>query len=238
MKRLAILVLLAALGTGSRMDAGDRGLPLPTGMTPPTAPVHQAPTVPSVPVPVLVGGLPASEGTEWTRASFRERLAVNPVSVPVAEVEASGPRISSRLINWRPAAISADSAVMHGKPAWCEECAPSVKRPLPPLPAGLSTNQFTACNGPACATPRHTGSCCQKLKDWLCFHYTPVRTPLVPTPKYPALHTYFPTQEHAGIGVGDCATGKCRHGKSSGCATCPVPGETITTGFRLANPER
>lgn len=232
MKRLAVLVLLAAFGTGSRMDAADPGLPLPTGMA--------APTSPSVPAPILVGGLPVSEGSDGARASFRDRLGVSTASVPMAtaavEVEPTGPRMWSRIVHWRPCGKSCEPATLHGKPAWCEECAPAVRRPLPALPAGLSTNH--ACAGPACAPAKHNGSCCQKLKDWLCFHYTPVRTPLEPTPKYPALYTYFPTQERAGLCVaGGCATGKCRGGAES-CAPCPVPGEAIAPGFRLANPER
>lgn len=226
MKRLAVLVLLAIPVAGSRLVAADPVvLPLPTGM---------ARTSPSVAAPVLVNGLP--EGTDFARSSFRDRMTSTTVSVPSVEAETgSGPRAWSRLVSWRPCGKSCDAVTLHGKPAWCEECSPIVRRPLPPLPAGLSAGHSAPC-----AAPRGPdGSCCQKLKEWLCFHYSPVRTPLVPTPKYPALYTYFPTQERAGLCGGDnCAGGKCRLGGAAGCVNCPVPGEGILSGYRLANPER
>jgi len=234
MKRLATLVLLAVFG--SHLDAADPALPLPTGM---------APTSPSVPAPVLVDGLPTAGGAVWTHTSFRDRLGISPTVVQTSAVEPTGPRLWSRMVNWLPSGKSCDRGAWCSRPALCENCAPAVRRPLPPLPAGLSTSHGAkaSCTTPACATEKSTGSCCQKLKDWLCFHYTPVRTPLIPTQKDPALYTYFPTQERPGLcatgncATGNCATGKCRGGVN-GCVPCPTPGEAVAPGFRLANPER
>lgn len=217
MKRLAILVLFAALGPVSAAD-----LPLPTGM---------APTQPSVPAPVLMGGIPADG-----HVSFRDRLGIGAAEAMPAEAVPAGPRLWNRMLSWRPCR---DCALFQA-PTWCETCAPVVKRPLPPLPAGISTG---SCATGACATPaKASGSCCEKLKNWACFHYTPVRIPLTPTPKEPALYTYFPTRERAGLSAGgDCATGHCaklRPGCATGpaCVPCPAPGEALVPGYRLANP--
>jgi hypothetical protein len=211
MKRFAILILLAAVSRSSAVD-----LPLPTGY---------APTSPSVPAPSLRGGLPVEH------ASFRDKLGIGAVEMADASC---GPRGCGRSLSWRPFQNSA----LFQTPTWCDNCAPVVKRPLPPLPAGLSSGQ--------CATPapaaKHDGSCCEKLKNWLCFHYTPVKMPLIPTQKTPALYTYFPTVEGPGYGAG-CADGKCgghsRIGSAAkACVSCPAPGEALLPGYRLANPEK
>lgn len=218
MKRLAMLILLAAVSHSSAAD-----LPLPTGM---------ARTEPSVPAPVLMGGVPAS-----APVSFREKLGIGTTYEVPTEEAVAGPRLWCRMPSWRPCRACA----LFQAPTWCENCAPAVKRPLPPLPAGLSTSQCSTGN---CATApaRASGSCCEKLKNWLCFHYTPVRIPLTPTAKEPALYTYFQTQERAGVcASGNCAAGHCakvRVGRGSGCAPCPAPGEAIVPGYRLANPEK
>lgn len=222
MKRIAAMILVAVFG--SQVAAAE--LPLPTGM---------APTSPSVPAPVLMGGLPAVEGGDWSRTSFRDRLGIGGAteSPVMSEAAVAGPRLWNRMLSWRPCRECA----LLTAPVWCEPCAPAVRRPLPPLPAGLSTSN---CATGACSSPeKPSGSCCAKLKDWLCFHYSPVRMPCTPTPKLPALYTYFPTQERAGLcATGHCATGgMARVGKAACCVPCPVPGEAIAPGFRLANPE-
>lgn len=217
MKRLAILALLAALGPVSAAD-----IPLPTGM---------ASTEPTVPAPVLLGGVPNSQ------VSFRDRLGIGTTYEPtVVEESVAGPRLWNRMLSWRPCR---DCALFQA-PTWCDNCAPAVRRPLPPLPGGLSAGQ---CATGQCEAPAKSGSCCEKLKNWMCFRYTPVRLPLIPTPKDPALYTYFPTQERAGVCAGgNCATGghfgKLRAGCATGaaCVPCPAPGEAIVPGYRLANP--
>ena len=222
MKRLALLVLVSCL-FGSPAGAAD--LPLPTGM---------APTAPSVPAPVHMGGLPVGE-----HVSFREKLGIGTTDVMPMEEAVAGPRIWTRMLSWRPCRECA----LFRAPTWCENCAPAVKRPLPPLPAGLST-AHCATGKCAVAAPaaKHDGSCCAKVKEWLCFHYTPVRMPLTPLPRDPSLFNYFPTQERAGMcATGNCTTGACakaRIGTASGCSPCPAPGEAIVPGFRLANPEQ
>jgi hypothetical protein len=230
MKRIAALILIAVFG--SHAAASD--LPLPTGM---------ASTSPSVPAPILSGGLPAAEGGAWSRTSFRERLGVGTTSEAVIVEEVAGPRTrSGGVLSWRPLRDSA----MFTEQVWCEPCAPNVRKPLPPLPGGLSNRNYTTTG--SCDAAKPAGSCCQKLKDWLCFHYTPVRTPLIPTQKQPALYTYFPTQEGPGVCAGgNCATGHCatghhgigklRVGSGPGCVNCPAPGDPIVAGFRLAHPE-
>ena len=241
MKRLAVLLFLAAiLEPSAGLTAGDWAPPLPTGMA--------APTTPQVPAPVLVDGLPVAGGSDWSRTSFRDRLGVAPAHVEVADAKPTGPRVWTRMTSWMPFGKSAESCEPHdplfAKPKWCEQCAPAVRHPLPQLPAGLSTDR-TCTSGssaaPSCA-PAASGSCCQKLKEWLCFHQTPVRFPLIPTPRDPALYTYFPTQERAGACAGGgCATEGGATGRKGrgvgGCVPCPTAGEALLPGYRLANPE-
>jgi hypothetical protein len=130
-------------------------------------------------------------------------------------------------------------------PAWCENCAPVVRKPLPPLPENLSTIQRVSAvmpaQGPACADGSCTGksakSCCERLKEWACFRYSTVRMPLVPTPRDAALYTYSPFGEEPGAcGPGGCPApgkhGKCATG--AGCVSCPTVGETVVPGYRLA----
>jgi len=217
MKRLALLAMLALVSRGSAAD-----IPLPTGM---------APTHPSVPAPVVKAGVPVAEGV-----SFREMLGVGATdSAPTVEA-AAGPRLWNRMLSWRPCRDCA----LFATPEWCSNCAPAIKRPLPPLPGGLSS---ASCSTGQCAAPaKASGSCCEKFKNWLCFHYTPVRMPLIPTQREPALYTYFSTTERAGVCAGgQCATGHCakvRVGSGPGCVPCPAPGEALVPGYRLANPEK
>ena len=223
MKRLAILLVLACFpGSAARLAAADFALPLPTGI---------APTSPQVPVPVIVDGLPVAEGSDWSRTSFRDRLGIAPTHA-VATEAAAGPRMLTR--------VSHESWL--AKPKWCEQCAPAVRHPLPPLPAGLSTDRACATSssvGSACAPAAASGSCCEKLKDWFCYRPSTVRTPCVPTQKDPAIYTYFTPRQGPGVGAGNCAaggcaTGKAGHGAGANCLPCPTPGDAIVPGYRLA----
>ena len=238
MKRLAILLLLAAFpGSATRLTAADFALPLPTGI---------APTSPQVPVPVIVDGLPVAVGGDWSRTSFRDRLGIAPTHVVAAEAVA-GPRMLTRVASWMPIGKKNDGSEAqdswHAKPKWCEQCAPAVRHPLPPLPAGMSANRgysTAACTSTSCAPAQASGSCCAKLKDWFCCRPSTVRTPCIPTQKEPATYTYFTPQEGLGVGVGNCATGNCAtgkfgHGSGKNCVACPVPGEALVPGYRLAN---
>lgn len=263
MKRLAAAFALTILGAGSFLKAGDGALPLPTGM---------APTSPSVPAPVIVDGLPASTGGDWARTSFRDRLGVTTAAPYVVESKPAGPRFWSRVSNWRPFKSSPSGfgepydPVMGKKPTWCENCAPAARQPLPPLPDGISTNRVMPASAmvptgarPGCADgscgQADKRSCCQKIKDWICYRQTPIHFPLIPTPRQPSLVSYFPTPAYAvghygpGInGTGNCATGNCATGNcgtnarfsrgvgGASCAACPTPGEAILPGYRLANP--
>jgi hypothetical protein len=181
-------------------------------------PTGYAPTSPSVPAPVFKNGTKSEPVSQKTG-----------VVAAAASGAACGPRVPSL----RPFQNSAVTQT-----TWCENCAPAVKRPLPGLPAGITDGKTAA------VAPRsgHDGSCCEKLKNWICFHYTPVHTPHIPTPKQPALWSYFPTVEGPGYG-GGCADGRC--GKVIGhaigaksCVSCPTSGEAIGPGYRLANPEK
>src|SRR5207245_133873 len=98
-----------------------------------------------------------------------------------------------------------------GKSRWCTNCAPAVPHPLPPLPAGVGveTRDCGQCATGHCAAGDRT--CWHKVKDWLCFRYTPVHFPCLPTPKEPALYTYFPCEEGPGCGSTGCAAGKSGH---------------------------
>ena len=224
MKRLAILLLLAAFpGSAARLAAADFALPLPTGI---------APTSPQVPVPVIVDGLPVPVGADWSRTSFRDRLGIAPTQAVAAEA-VSGPRMLSQ--------VSHDS--WHAKQKWCEQCEWAVRHPLPPLPAGMSTNRgysTGSCASTACAPAQASGSCCGKIKDWFCYRPSTVRTPCIPTQKDAAIYTYFTPRQGPGVGVGNCATGNCAagkfgHGSGGNCVPCPTPGEALVPGYRLAN---
>ncbi len=223
MKRLAILLFLAAFpGPATRLAAADFALPLPTGI---------APTSPQVPVPVIVDGLPVAAGGDWSRTSFRDRLGIAPTQVVAAEAVA-GPRMLAQ--------VSHDSWL--AKPKWCEQCAPAVRHPLPPLPAGMSTNRgysTSSCASTGCAPVQASGSCCAKLKDWFCCRPSTVRTPCIPTQKDAAITGYFTPHVGPGVGVGNCATGNCAtakfgHGSGGNCVPCPTPGEALVPGYRLA----
>lgn len=190
-------------------------LPLPL-------PTGYAPTAPRVPAPVVRGGhvLPAELLATPTPA------AVQPAA-------------------FRPGPTLAARDVGRGGNAWCTDCAPAVRHPLPPAPAA------GACVGGACAPAArgHSGDCWQQFKDWLCFRQTPVHLGCTPTPRMPPLYTYFPnTTERAGCTTGNCGPTGCApgHPRLGGgfvgagrtCVDCPQPGETVTPGYRLAWPSR
>jgi hypothetical protein len=242
MKRLAIVVMLAFAGPGS-LPAGDGALPLPTGM---------APTAPQVPAPVLVDGLPVAQGSDWSRTSFRQRLGIGAeMPMPTLDPSPSGPHIWSRMTSWMPFGKKSGDGTIHdpmiAKTQWCENCAPAVRQPLPPLPVNLSTSQPSAVDScavnaaPIAAPSAKSGSCCQKLKDWICYRQTPVHFPRIPSPREPALYRYFPCQERPGLcSTGVCGAGSCAVGDPASvqgsCVACPAPGDAIVPGYRLAAP--
>ncbi len=244
MKRLAILFLLAAFCPAVGAENG--AMPLPTGMA--------APTSPQVPVPVIVDGLPTVQGSDWSRTSFRDRLGLTTTPVPVLEEKSSPLRVWDRVTSWKPFKSSgAEHAAIGARPKWCENCAPAVRHPLPPLPEGLSTMQqasytapvATPCDNGGCAPAAGSKSCCQKIKDWVCYRPTPVHFPCVPTEKQPGLYTYFPTQQGPGVGcaTGNCGAGGCATGKglkqrtTGNCVACPTPAAPVMPGYRLAYPD-
>jgi hypothetical protein len=254
MKRLAVLTLTAALAwAGGPLRAADAvPLPLPTGL---------APTTPQVPVPVLADGVlvPA----DGSKVSLRERLGLGAGAVHVAggtcDDGKCGPRAKGKPGVVRCAGTG--EGLVHAKPQWCTDCAPAVRYPLPPLPAGVGGSEDVrqaggtyatggSCSAGGCATQNCDRSCWDKLKGWLCFRQTPVRTPCVPTNRQPPLYTYFSCRENAACGTGACATANpvgcvaatTGHGLptrsvAGGCVPCPQPGETVMPGYRLASPE-
>ncbi|HEY2909756.1 MAG TPA: hypothetical protein VGI99_05895 [Gemmataceae bacterium] len=245
MKRLWTVLALAA--ATSPLLAGEGALPLPTGM---------APTAPQVPAPMIVNGLPASPSVDWSQSNFRDRLGI-PTAAPVQ----AKPGVWSRMTNWRPFKSSGFAEPydpLARKPQFCENCAPAVRQPLPPLPEGISTNRVVPASAVA---PRSSGcadgscgvaekrSCCQKIKDWICYRQTPIHFPLIPTPRQPSIVSYFPYPDRVlgygpGMnGTGSCTTGNCAANGKTGCgvrggscAACPAPGEAILPNYRLANP--
>jgi len=248
MKRLTVMILMAGLvGFGDLALSADP-LPLP----PPTAMV--APTAPLIPVPVIRDGqvLPSGENID---AKIREILGSGPMIFPpvIDEHPATGPRTFGQLgwftrmtVWWK----KPPACTLTGSPKrWCEDCAPAVRHPLPPLPAGVINTSYvttTAAPNPICQaggqTPPvpvpvpvgggcatgncsngggkhgHAESCWSRFKGWLCFHPTPAKFPLVPTPRFTPFYTYFPCHERPGIDPASCATGSCA---TMGTATMP-----------------
>lgn len=255
MKRLAVLALSAGLfgSTHSLRAADSVPLPLPTGVV--------APTAPQVPAPVLVDGLPVpADGSTMAGTKFRDRLGAGPVRLVGCEGEKCGHKLPSLGLGLfgKKAGDGYEpyDPLPGGKMRWCSDCAPAVKHPLPPLPAGISGDARVV-SGPAtsgsCADGNcghgHThGSCWAKFKNWLCFKQTPLHFPCAPTLRYAPLYTYAPCVEGYGCanGVGAPACGPVagKHGLglpgrgvAGGYTPCPAPGEPILPGYRLANPE-
>jgi hypothetical protein len=247
MKRLAVLTLTAALAwSGTSLRAADPvPLPLPTGF---------APTSPQVPAPVLVDGVPVAAD------AARVRLGLGGGSGGNCESGKCGSRLKDKLAGVLPTGGLGDG-LYHGKAQWCSDCAPAVRYPLPPLPAGIGGDEVRqaggscasgSCAGSGCTAGNCDRNCWQRFKGWLCFRQTPVRTPCVPTLRQPPLYTYFPCHERPGCGTG-CATGACATGAVvgvaarpmrglpdrgvAGCVSCPQPGEAVMPGYRLAAPE-
>jgi hypothetical protein len=147
-----------------------------------------------------------------------------------------------------------------GPQVWCTDCAPVVPQSLPPAPVGAAAFAVKGCADGACAPDRtpvlagHDGSCLSRIKDWMCFRYTPNRLGFVPTPRFTPFYTYFPCAEKAGVGCasGNCGPGGCGTGPAArvfggagavtsvaagrACKTCPQPGEAVMPGYRLATP--
>lgn len=248
MKRLAVLTLTAALAwSGSPIRAADAvPLPLPTGF---------APTSPRVAAPVIVDGEVLAAG-DAPRARLRDRLGMGGGVIHAAGGECDGgkcgPRPKSRLAGLVPCG-GLGGGVVHAKPQWCSDCAPAVRHPLPPLPAGVGGWVEDAPVGGRCAAgdcdTGKSGDCCAKLMAWLCFRQTPVHFPCTPSLRQPPLYTYFNCRERPGCATGACATAvpaaECAAvaGRGlpargvAGCVTCPQPGEGVMPGYRFARPE-
>src|SRR6185312_4428230 len=206
MKRLTVVAVLALVGP-RWLWAGEGALPLPTGM---------APTMPQVPAPVLVDGLPAVQGADWSRTSFRQRLGIGVSEMPMPTLESpSGSRTWARMTSWMPFGKKSGDGTLHdpmiARTQWCENCAPAARHPLPPLPANLNTAQpGGSCaveTAPIAAPCAKSGNCCQKLKAWLCYRQTPVHFPHIPSVREPAIYRYFPCVERPSVySLGDCGT--------------------------------
>lgn len=213
MKRLAIL-LFTAVGvcSGAAVRAND----------PP-----MAPTVPSVPMPVLVDGVPVPTGYD-IRAT---RDPNDPFRVPGYDCP-TGPRAS----HWRLPSLSLPSLSLfnrkaekcpephdpfHGKAGrFCDDCTPACRHPLPALPAGLGTRD---CAGTRCAGGRVDGDCWDRFKTWACYRQTPVHLGCVPTPRHVPLWAWFPCTETAGCGAGQCGPNGCVAGGHAGGAAPASP---------------
>lgn len=182
-------------------------------------PTGFAPTAPRVPAPTVRGG------------------AVVPVAATSAP--AAG---AVQLVGFGGVRPTSDWG--RGPQVWCNDCAPAVRHPLPPVP------DAAGCAGAACAPAPlvrdHDGSCLAKVKEWFCFRQTPVHLGLTPTPRMAPFYTYFPCTEKAGCAAGNCGPGGCAAGHprlgaglfggAKGCTTCPQPGEAVMPGFRFAAP--
>lgn len=257
MKRLTVLALSAGLfGSAHSLRAADP-LPLPTGVA--------APTAPQVPAPVLVDGLPVpADGGTVAGTKLRDRLGAGPVRLAGCEGERCGPKLPSLGLGLfgKKAGDGYEpyDPLPGGKMRWCSDCAPAVKYPLPPLPAGISGDTRVirtptaggTCQDGNCGRGHTAGSCWAKFKNWLCFKQTPLHFPCKPTLRYAPLYTYAPCVEGYGcangMGAPACgpavATGVAKQGLglpprgvAGGCTPCPTPGEPILPGYRLANPE-
>lgn len=261
MKRLAVLALSAGLfGPAHPLRAADPlPLPLPTGVA--------APTAPQVPAPVLVDGLPVpADGSIIAGTRLRDRLGAGPVRLVECASEKCGPKLPGLGLGLfgKKAGDGYEpyDPMPGGKMRWCSDCAPAVKHPLPPLPAGISGDARvvnTATPGGNCADGNcadgncgHAhGSCWARFKNWLCFKQTPLHFPCAPTLRYAPLYTYAPCAEGYGcangVGAPACgpgvAAGGAKHGLGlpgrggAGCTPCPTPGAPVMPGYRLANPE-
>lgn len=261
MKRLAVLALTAGVGLAGRAAAGDPiypGLPAPTGL---------AATAPQVPAPYTAE--PAAGAVR-----FRDRFGGGrPATAPGEPLPGPFSGISGLFHRKPKEYVAGPYDPYPAKKGWCETCAPSARQPLPALPAGPDMGAYrvrraSAVEAPPAAPPapppappaaagcptghcgvvadRHSGSCWDCFKRWVCYRYTPVKLPHVPTQRDAPQWTYGTCREGprtaAGCAGGTCATGPIgghagRVKKADGCAPCPVPGDAVMPGYRLANPE-
>ncbi|MDB5311461.1 MAG: hypothetical protein JWO38_5663 [Gemmataceae bacterium] len=235
MKRFAVMALLAGfLWSGNSLPAADPvPLPPPTGM---------APTVPQVPVPVLSDGLPipAADGPR-TRVLDRFGCGVG------RKAGCDGDRCCSRLFGrlmgvslFKTTEVGSEPYDSYpGKPRWCSDCAPAVRKPLPPLPANVwggtwdhaggagRVSDGGACSTGTCAAGsggHGVGHCWQKFTGWLCYRQTPFHMPATPNPRMPPTYTYFPCHDRAGYGTGGCGNAGCRAGGAVGPVGLANPG--------------
>jgi len=222
MKRLAGLILTAGFFcVGGQLRATDT--------IPDPIPPEIAPTTPQVSAPVMLDGLLVPRtGPSVVATGYFPTFGVRPVAALRLRAEAGD-----------------------AHRAWCSDCAPAVRRPLPPPPTGGGCDSGicrvghvepapAACAGGECRTGP-SGNCWDRLKTWFCFRPTPIHLPLTPTPRIVPAYTYFPCRETAGCATGTCGAGG--HGPrlpgrgAAGCTPCPTPGDAVMPGYRLANPE-
>ncbi len=260
MKRLAVLILTSAVvWSGGHLPAADpQPVPLLSGIV--------APTTPQVPIPVLVNGDVVAT-TDPAASRLREILGSGPLLVPgPVDSPTVGPRrFGQRLgiFRFRLRGTSDQASALTGGPMrWCEDCAPAVRHPLPPLPPGVINaagdtrvkqgrlwqvgyNTPSTPATPAVSCPSggcgggHDGSCWSRFKAFMCYHPSRIHLGLTPTPRITPFYMYFPCYDNVGYGPGGCATGKCATGKcatggppTAGCAT----GACAPTRFGISRP--
>lgn len=219
MKRLAFLILSAGLfGPGPATSAAD--------------PIN-APTVPSIPAPVLRGEVLAPTGPG---------AGLAPVNV-----QYRGP--GDRLLT-APRALPTSSQVQ----PQLDQNQPRVVTPAIPTGVGAYPVGGVPCNGGACAPVKCSGNCWDKVKNWFCFRQTPVHLGLHPTPCEVPPGSLFPCTSTGACGSGCGKVANCGHGPrvglGSGCKTCPilpvrgtaagcvpVAPDPVLPGYRFASPE-
>lgn len=253
MKRLAILSLAAGFfWSGGGLQAGN---PLPQPTT-----TGIAPTVPQIPAPVLTNGELVQPGGGGIGAQIRDWLGCGPVHVPGVEATpVTGPRLfhgfsGLSLFNRAKKSDVEPYDPFRARRRWCEDCAPVVRHPLPPLPNGViqvgweegvpagpaasmpagagyrGAGIGSGCSNGSCAGGSGTsGDCWHRIKAWLCFRQTPVHLPCTPTPRITPFYTYFPCGEHGGCAANGPAGGKWYGGPAVAGEKTGTAGVAATT---------
>lgn len=247
MKRLSGLILTAAVAwPAGSLTAADPGATGP------------APTSPQVPAPRVRDGhlVPPVSGAYHSAETGADQVYM-PAGGPAVGygVRGFGGGAFKSMFGQSPAKDCDPHDPLCRKPKWCGECAPAVRYPLPPPPAGSADGGVRRIGHfeptPACAAGGCAGgddrSCWERFKGWLCFRQTPVKLPRTPTARITPAYTYFPCVDRPG---GGCSSGNCGAGVSgagghaslmpgrgvNGCVSCPTAGEAVMPGYRLANP--
>jgi hypothetical protein len=123
---------------------------------------------------------------------------------------------------------------------------PPPTAPVPPLPTAMIAPVVVApaaCASPAACSVADRGSCCDRLKRWLCFKPTAIHVPITPTPCYAPNYEFFACKSNGGPAGGCAPTGHglfARTPKEKCAPSCDPrtgPVDAGLPGFRFAAPE-